>query len=126
MNSNKHYFYTSVWFKYVPILRIVIKKSSTQEQVFAFNRIDFERAGYARKSGYRFTVSFNNNRTDLIFAGNELIQTFVSVLQEDEVISQLLSTNNYTFVFSSKFILHIKNNGPSIPADVPEEASSGE
>ncbi|MEP6682637.1 MAG: hypothetical protein ABJA35_05220 [Parafilimonas sp.] len=117
MNSNKHYFYTSVWFKYIPILRILIKKSATEEQVFSFNRVDFERAGYGRKSGYKFTVSFNNNRTDIIFAGNELIQTFVSVLQDDEVIRQLLISNNYTFVFTSKFILHIKNNGP---ADVPE------
>jgi hypothetical protein len=121
MNSNKHYFYTSVWFKYIPILRILIKKSATEEQVFSFNRVDFERAGYGRKSGYKFTVSFNNNRTDIIFAGNELIQTFVSVLQDDEVIRQLLINNNYTFVFTSKFILHIKNNGPAVvPEPVPE------
>ena len=121
MNSNKHYFYTSVWFKYIPVLRILIKKSATEEQVFPFNRIDFERAGYARKSGYKFTVSFENNRTNIIFAGNELIQTFVSVLQEDEIISQLLINNNYTFIFSSKFVLHIKNNGPVVNAEPAEE-----
>ena len=122
MNSNKHYFYTSVWFKYVPVLRILIKKSAAEEQVFQFNRADFERAGYSRKSGYKFTVSFVNNKPDTIFAGNELIQTFVSVLQEDEIIRQLLINNDYTFIFSSKFFLHIKNNTqmpkPALPKEV--------
>jgi hypothetical protein len=124
MNSNKHYFYTSVWFKYVPVLRILIKKSATEEQVFQFNRSDFERAGYSRKSGYKFTVSFVNNKPDTIFAGNELIQTFVSVLQDDETIKQLLETNDYTFIFSSKFFLHIKNNGPNTASASSKELSA--
>lgn len=110
MNNNKHYFYTTVWSKYVPIIRILIKKAAAGEQVLQFNRIDFERAGYSRKTGYRFTISITKNRPDTIFAGNELIQTFVGVLQTDEVISQLLLNNDFTFVFTGKFVLHIKNN----------------
>jgi hypothetical protein len=74
------------------------------------NRIDFERAGYARKSGYKFTVNFENSRSDTIFTGNELIQTFIAALHEDEVIQEHLAKNDYTFMFTGKFILHIKNN----------------
>ena len=109
MTTNKHYFYTSVWAKYVPIIRILIKKSATAEQVLQFNRIDFERAGYSRKSGYKFTVSIINNKPDTIFTGNELIQTFISVLQDDKVIQEHFLNNSYTFIFSSKFSLRIIN-----------------
>ena len=111
MITNKHYSYIPVWVKYIPVLRILIKKSATEDQLFQFNRADFERAGYARKTGYKFAVSFIDNKPDMIFAGNELIQTFVSVLQEDDIIRQLFINSQYSFTFSSQFILGIKNNG---------------
>jgi hypothetical protein len=120
-NNNKHYFYTSVWNKYVPVLRILIKKSATEEQLFKFNRIDFDRAGYARKSGYKFMVSFINNKPDGIFAGNELVQAFISVLYNDALIAQQLLNSNYTFTFSSNFSLTIKNDGPALKPEQTDQ-----
>ena len=36
--------YTHIWKKYLPIIRILLKKSITESQVLDLNRIDFERA----------------------------------------------------------------------------------
>jgi hypothetical protein len=119
MKDNKHYYSVSVWWKYVPVIRILLKKSAALEQTLGMNRADFERAGYLRKSGYKFVVTLNKNRPDTIFAGNELVQTFISVLQEDPVIQDLLVNNDYTFTFTGKFRLSIKNHKqpePQIPA----------
>ena len=110
MNNNKHYYSVSVWGKYIPVIRILLKKSAVLEQTLGMNRADFERAGYVRKSGYKFIVTLNKNKSDTIFAGNELVQTFISVLQDDEVIHGLLVDNDYTFTFTGKFRLSIKNN----------------
>jgi len=109
MNNNKHTFFISVWNKYLSAIRILLKKSATQEQVLDFNRSDFERAGATNKSGYRFTVNFINGRPDALFSGNDLVQTFISVLTSDEVINDHLLKNNYTFTFTSKYQLQIKN-----------------
>jgi hypothetical protein len=111
MNNSKHSFYLSVWNKYLPIIRILLKKSAAEEQVLSINRIDIERAGGIRKSGYRFVVNFVNGRPDALFSGNDLVQTFISVLQNDEVINDHLSKNDYTFTFTNKYQLQIKNNG---------------
>ena len=111
MNSNNKYnFYLSVWNKYLSIIRILLKRSATEEQVLAINRIDVERAGGTRKSGYRFMVNYVNGRPDALYSGNDLVQTFISALQNDEVINNHLSKNDYTFTFTSKFQLQIKNN----------------
>jgi hypothetical protein len=110
---NKQNFYLSVWNKYLPIVRILLKKSAKAEQVLNLNRIDFERAGCTRKSGYRFMVNFVSGRPDALFSGNDLVQTFISVLQTDEVINNHLLKNDYTFTFTSKYQLQIKNNNPS-------------
>ena len=109
MNNNKHTFFISIWNKYLSAIRILLKKSATQEQVLDFNRSDFERAGATNKSGYRFTINFINGRPDALFSGNDLVQTFISVLTSDEVINDHLLKNNYTFTFTSKYQLQIKN-----------------
>lgn len=123
--TNKHVFYAVVWNKYLPIIRILLKKSALQEQVLDLNRIDFERAGGTRKSGYRFVVNYIDGRPDALYSGNDLVQTFISVLQNDEVINSHLLKNDYTFTFTSKYQLQIKNSlagQAAIPAPAEEEA----
>jgi len=130
MNNNKHTFFISVWNKYLSAIRILLKKSATQEQVLDFNRSDFERAGATNKSGYRFTVNFINGRPDALFSGNDLVQTFISVLTSDEVINEHLLKNNYTFTFTSKYQLQIKNTlskqTEELPAPTEKETFIGE
>jgi hypothetical protein len=111
MNSGKYNLYLSVWTKYLSVIRILLKKSALEEQVLVLNRIDFERVAGIRKSGYKFTVNFIDGRPDALFSGNDLVQTFISVLQTDEVISSSLLKNNYRFTFTTKYQLSIKNNG---------------
>jgi hypothetical protein len=120
INSSRYNFYLSVWNKYVPVIRILLKKSAGEEQSFNMNRIDFERAGGTRKSGYKFVVNFIGVRPDTILAGNELVQSFIWALQNDETVHQLLSKNNYTFTLNTKYQLQIKNNGLPQKAELSE------
>ena len=103
--------YVPVWNKYLSAIRILIKKSVAGEQVLGMNRSDFDRAAGIKKSGYRFVINFINNKPDALFSGNGFVQSFISVLNSDETIRELLSGSNYSFVFTSKYQLHIKNNG---------------
>jgi hypothetical protein len=109
--TDKHSSYTSVWNKYLSAIRILMKKSVTGEQVLGMNRNDFDKAAGIRKSGYRFVINFINNKPDALFSGNSFVQSFISGLRSDETICELLSHNNYSFVFTTKYQLQIKNNG---------------
>jgi hypothetical protein len=55
--------YTTVWSKYLPIIRIVMKRSLAAEQVLALNAADFERAGMKRKSGYKFSFGLRKGKS---------------------------------------------------------------
>jgi len=129
MNTNKRGFYSTVWNKYLPVIRILLKKTSADEQLLGMNRTDFERAGATNKSGYRFTVNFVNGRPDSFFSANDLIQSFITCLQSDEIINEQLAKNNYTFSFTGKYELHIKNNGLTERAEasqvLTEEENAG-
>ncbi len=111
MNNNKRYFYASVWSKYLPIIRILMKRAAVAEQTLIMNRIDFEKAGGTRKAGYKFTISFIKAKPDIILAANEMIQSFITAILEDEMIKQQMLKSDYTFSFSGKFELQIRHDG---------------
>jgi len=100
--------YTYAWKKYLPVIRILLKRSSTAEQVLSVNGIDFEKANRNRKNTSSFTLECNKGKlTPLhpVGAGKE----FTEVLLEDAIIKPLIKSNHYIFTFTRNFELNIKN-----------------
>ncbi len=108
--------YSNVWNKYLPIIRILLKKSIAGEQVLDLNIPDFERAGIARKSGYKFLIKFSKGRVDNVIIASPLASSLSSVLLQDPVIKELFMHNDYHVSLNPKFQLTLK----SISATPPE------
>ncbi len=70
--------YTNVLSKYLPVIRIVLKKSLTADQTLALNAQDFMRAGLQRKSGYKFLLKFKNGRLDNVIIDLPLASNLAS------------------------------------------------
>ncbi len=98
----------AVWNKYLPIIRILIKRSALKEQTLNLNRIDFERAGSGRKAGYKFMLEFSKGHANNAINNLPLAKALSLVLLEDEVINNLFLTNDYEISLNSKFQLGIK------------------
>ena len=101
--------FLSAWKRYLPVIRILIKRSAGEIQVLNMNRTDFERDAQ-RKYGYKFIVNFVSGRPNVIAAGNEIIQSFTYILLNDEIISELLLKGDYAFTLNNKYQLEIKND----------------
>jgi hypothetical protein len=101
--------YNQIWIKYIPVIRILIKRSATAEQTLSVNQSDFDRSGKGRKAGFSFNIEFINGLLSTSSKETEFARAFITVIKEDELIKGLLSANNYIFVFNSKFQLRIKN-----------------
>ena len=114
--------FATVWTKYMPVIKILLKKAVVTEQVLTFNRSDFERAAGIKKSGYRFVVNFTKDRPVNLFSGNDIVQAFIRALLDDAATQARLSENDYTFSFSSKYQLQIKTTGLPKQALLPEVA----
>ncbi len=111
--------YNHIWKKYLPIIKILLKKSATEEQVLNLNRVDFERAGTGRKAGYKFTIEFNDGKVGNVISGSTLATHLAAVILEDDSAKQILSDSNYEVSLNTKFQLSIKNVTP--PAEAAEE-----
>lgn len=100
--------YHQIWKKYLPIVRILMKKSDSEAQVLDLNRIDFERAGKTRKSGYRFKIELVHGKVDNILSGSALAQQFAEVLLEDEAAKEIIADKDFEINMNTKYQLTIK------------------
>ena len=101
--------YTQVWTKYLPIIRILLKRSATGEQTLDMNRIDFERAGSGGKAGYKFTIEFRKGRVSNLISSSPLASNLATVLLQDPVVKDLFQKIDYNISLNTRFQLHIKN-----------------
>lgn len=104
--------YTQIWSKYLPIIKILLKRTLQGDQVLDLNRIDFERAGSGRKAGYKFSIEFNRGRVANIISGSALASDLAQVMLEDANIKPLLLSNHYVVSLNTKFQLSLKNVTP--------------
>jgi len=101
--------YNHIWKKYLPIIKILLKKSNTEDQVLDLNRIDFERAGTGRKAGYKFSIEFTEGKVGNVISGSDLAVHLAQVILEDDAAKQILLENNYVVSLNTKFQLSIKH-----------------
>ena len=101
--------YNHIWKKYLPIVKILMKKSITEDQILTLNRIDFERAGTARKSGYKFKIDFIDGKVGNVISGSTLATHLAQTILEDDAAKEILSGRNFEIILNTKFQLIIKN-----------------
>lgn len=101
--------YVHVWNKYLPIIKILMKKASAGNQALDLNRIDFERAGSGRKAGYKFSIDFKQGRVSNIISGSPLASDLATVLLNDPASRAILANADITITLNTKFQLAIVN-----------------
>lgn len=101
--------YVHVWNKYLPIIKILMKKSSAGNQTLDLNRIDFEKAGSGRKAGYKFTIEFVNGRVANIISGSALASDLAAVLLNDPAGKAIVTSSEISISLNTKFQLLIIN-----------------
>lgn len=116
---------TNVWLKYVPIIRILLKKAKNGDQTLPLNVSDFERAGIARKSGYKFEIKFSKGRVDNVIIDSPLASVLAQSLLADPAVKELFLQNDYTLNLNTKFVLSIaQTSANNTEAPVSEEADT--
>lgn len=115
--------YTPVWNKYLPVIRILMKKSLVKEQALDMNSIDFHKYGASRKAGYKFRMFISKGRVENVVNTVAMGKELASVLLEDPVIKELAMKNDFDISMNAKFQLTIKS---SVNDQASEESNLSE
>ncbi|MGZ8518358.1 MAG: hypothetical protein ACXWWD_13455 [Chitinophagaceae bacterium] len=111
--------YTHIWNKYLPVIKILLKKSVAGEQKMGLNRTDFEKGNKTRKPACSFNVELTNGRFNTI-SQSAAAKDLVTVLLDDEIAKPLLRQNQYKISLNSDFQLSITNTTPVAEAAISE------
>lgn len=112
--------YTQIWNKYLPVIKILLKKSASEEQKLGLNRTDFEKGNRTRKPSCSFNVKITNGRFNTV-SQSAAAKELVAVLLEDEVTKKLLRENQYQFILNADLQLRIINDTPLPDPSATEE-----
>lgn len=100
--------HTGIWNKYLPVIRILLKKSLSGDQTLNLNIPDFERAGMARKTGYKFVIKIKDGRVDNVIVNAPLASSLASLLLQDPAIKEFTMQKAFQISMNPKFQLTIK------------------
>lgn len=114
--------YNLTWKKYLPVIRILLKKSAVAEQCMTLNRTDFERSSKIRKPVCAFEIELISGRLDRLNPQAQ-VKSLLEVLHEDDATRLLLRKHHYGISLSSDFRLCIRNH--HAPAQEPVPADTG-
>ena len=114
--------YTIVWKKYLPVIKLLMKKASAGDQQMSLNKTDFEKDKMSRKTNVRFTFKTVNAIPQNASAVPPLGRELISVLQEDSTAISLLQQKEFTFSMNSRYelVIHLE------PKAKPEDENAAE
>ena len=124
MNQSSHHtnnqaMYTQVWKKFLPVIRIMIKRSMTGDQVVKMNRTDFDKAGGGKKVGFNFLLEYLDGKVNNRFT-SQIAKELVAVLQADEVIMATMANRSFQLEMNPKCELKIRYTPTQLAIDAAD------
>jgi hypothetical protein len=100
--------YLQTWKRYIPVIRLHLKKSLTEDQSFKLNITDFESAGDRGKSGYSFSIVIENGKVTNNISGSAVARDLFEALKDDEAIKALLQDKSVKISVGKTFLMSFK------------------
>ena len=128
--------FTQTWKKYLPVIKLFLKRSVKQEQVLEMNSSDFQKAAGGKKIKYSFVFTIAKARIEQANDLSPVARQLAEVLLQDDLGNAFLQKQVIEFTMKSNFQLGIKNLTPAaVPVfleeqvettGTPEETQTGE
>jgi hypothetical protein len=109
--------YTYTWKKYLPVIRLLLKRSASAEQSLDLNRTDFEKTTKLRKPVCSFAIEIIKGRSATLNSPVPA-KDMLEILMQDSIAAALLRENHYAVSLNSDFKLSIKNLAPEQESEV--------
>lgn len=118
--------FIQTWNKYLPVIKILLKRSLNSEQTLDMNKSDFQRAASGKKVKFTFSVVLIKGRLTGIVNPPPLARDLATVLQQDDVSYKFLRLNEMEFSMNSSFQLTIRATKPVEKTETPDHDPAAE
>ncbi|RYY56355.1 MAG: hypothetical protein EOO09_06975 [Chitinophagaceae bacterium] len=113
--------YTYTWRKYLPLIRLLLKKSATGTQSVALNQVDFLKYSKTRKPSLTFSIEVTEGKYSVLKLP-AIAAELLEILNEDQVTKGIIRSGHYTFALAKNCTLVIENHdAPGAEAEAKAE-----
>lgn len=96
-----------IWEKYIPVIKILLKKAENEPQLLELNKLDFESAGVS-KSRTKFKIELLNGNIVNVIHDSQIAVELAHLLMEDDTTSRLLKNKHFVVSLNMKYELKVK------------------
>jgi hypothetical protein len=114
--------YTQVWTKFLPVIRIMLKRAVASPQVLKLNRTDFDKAGGGKKVGFRFTVELKGSKVQNKVV-SPIAKDLITAIQQDPATTEILAGKLYELDLNPKCELSIRYTSVNADTATEQEAN---
>jgi hypothetical protein len=114
--------YTQVWTKFLPVIRIMLKRAVASPQVLKLNRTDFDKAGGGKKVGFRFTVELKGSKVQNKVV-SPIAKDLITAIQQDPATTEILAGKLYELDLNPKCELSIRYTSVNVDTANEQEAN---
>ena len=100
--------YITLWKKYLPVIRIQIKKSLQKEEQIKLNKIEFEAVGDRDRASYTFNLEIEKGKVTNDISGTAVARDLYKVLIADKIVKDFLSDKKIKIGLGKAFNLKLK------------------
>ena len=100
--------YLARWNKYLPVIRLHLKKAIAEDQRIVLDEVDFKTVGNRTASGYTFNLEVANGKVTNDISGTVVAVTLFEVLKDDAVCRSILNTRRTKISLGKNYTLQIR------------------
>jgi hypothetical protein len=105
--------FIGTWNKYLPVIKILLKRSENDEQKLDMNQSDFQRAAGGKKAKFTFSFTLVNGRPQNPDDCPPLAKDLITALQANDITNRFITGKTIVFAMNNDFQLLIKNDSPA-------------
>ncbi|RYY60789.1 MAG: hypothetical protein EOO05_08685 [Chitinophagaceae bacterium] len=117
--------YTYTWRKYLPLIRLLLKKSATATQTVALNQTDFLKFSKSRKPALTFTIDIREGKYSVLKLPS-IAAELLEILMEDPASRTFIRAGQYNLTLAKNYQLVITNLAAVENTPAADEAASEE
>jgi hypothetical protein len=102
--------YLALWTKYLPAIRILLKKAVAEEQNMAVGKLELQSIDTRKNVNFAFNMEINHGKVENRLAVHVLGKDLFSVLSGDSVVRTFMRDKNIVFEMTNATMLKIRCN----------------
>ena len=112
--------YLQLWKKYMPVIRLLLKKSGDQQ--LQLYRHEFETTGVKNKSGYSFNIEMVNGKVMNKISGMAIAKDLVQSMNENPDLNAWLKSQSLKISMGRAFELNLQKITAPIAVEADPES----